>query len=276
MKHLAPSVVHLLLIGLMLIDGHTARGVAAPPPNEAAGLATEPARGRDDAAWLRQRGTLVFRDTFDRQLDGNGIKAIGNGWESATADRAPTVKQADLDDGVLKINSDGKAAGHGVHIHHDAGFADGGTTLRFRFPGTNKGETLTVGHVDRELKGVHAGPLCYAVLSPTGIKLIDQKTGISDEKLRARRGEFLARKEKLPADLDALLRTKEKVVPWKSDNEWHDLVLAFEGDEMRLSIDGKLVASHRSEGFAHPSKRWLSFSAANTAWIAAVSVLKVN
>ena len=209
--------------------------VIAPLASLEADEAKSSATLRIDAAWLQQNGTLIFQDTFDRQLDGNGIKAIGNGWESATADRAPNVKKADLDHGALKINSDGKAAGHGVHIHHDAGFADGGTTVRF--PGLNKGESFATGHVDRELKGVHAG---------------------------------------LPADLDALLQTKEKTVPWKADNEWHDLTLAFEGDEMRLSIDGKLVASHRSEGFAHPSKRWLSFSAANKVWISDLKIWKVK
>ncbi len=231
---------------------------------------------RNDAAWLRQNGTLIFQDAFDRSLEGNGIKAIGNGWESATADRAPNIKQADLDQGVLKIASDGKAAGHGVHIHHDAGFADGGTTLRFRFPGLSKGETFTLGHVDRELKGVHAGHLCYAILSPNSVMLRDNKTGISEEKLRARRAQYLERKEKLPADLDTLLQTKEKTVPWKADNEWHNLSLVFEGDEMRLSIDGQLIVSHRSQGFAHPSKRWLSFSAANTVWISDVKIWKVK
>lgn len=237
---------------------------------------TSSAQSLDDAAWLRQNGTLIFQDAFDGPLNGNGIKAIGNGWESATADRAPNVKQADLDQGILKILSDGKAAGHAVHIHHDAGFADGGTMLRFRFPGTNKGETLTVGHADREMKGVHAGHLCYAILSPNNILMRDNKTGISDEKLRARRAVFLEKKEKLPADLEALLQTKEKTVPWKADNEWHDLTLAFEGDEMRLSIDGKLVSSHRSEGFGHPAKRWLSFSAASTVWIDDVKIFKVK
>lgn len=36
---------------------------------------------------------------------------------------------------------------------------------------------------------------------------------------------------------------------------------------MCLSIDGKLVVDHRSDGFAYPAKRWLSFSAAKTVWI---------
>jgi hypothetical protein len=230
----------------------------------------------DDAAWLRSKGTLLFQDTFDRKLDGNGLKALGNGWESATADRAPNIKQADLEDGILKIYCDAKAAGHGVHIHHDAGFTNGGTTLRFRFPGLNKGETFTIGHVDRELKNVHAGHLCYAILSRTSIKLIDQKTGISDSAIRARRDVFLKSKQPLPPDLDALLKTKEKTVPWKADNQWHELTLAFQGDEMRLSIDGKLIVTHRSEGFAHPNKRWLSFSAANTLWIDDVKIWSVK
>lgn len=230
----------------------------------------------DDAAWLESKGTLIFADSFDREENGNGRKAIGNGWESATADRAPHIKQADLDGGILKIAGDGKAAGHGIHIHHDAGFADGGTTLRFRFPGLNKGESLTIGYVDRELKGVHAGHLCYAFLYPTAVLLRDNKTGVSDLAIRARRQPFLDRKVPLPPDLDALLKTKEKSVPWKADDAWHELTLAFDGDEMRLSIDGRAVASHRSAGFAHSNKRWLSFSAANTVWIDDVKIWKMN
>ncbi len=242
--------------------------------------AVAPARAatadKDDRAWLKSSGTLLFEDRFDREETGNGLKAIGNGWESATADRAPHIKQADLDEGILKIDCHGKEAGHNVHIHHEAGFADGGTTLRFRFPGLNKAETFTVGHVDREMKDVHAGHLCYATLNPTSILLRDNKTGIHADKIRVRRAEFLERKEKLPADLEALLQTKEKTVPWKADNEWHELTLAFEGDEMRLSIDGKPIATHRSEGYAHPVKRWLSFSASSTVWVADVKVWKVK
>lgn len=120
MQQPLPLLAALLLAPLAALHAAEAESSSAP---------------RDDAAWLQQKGTLVFHDTFNRPLDGNGITALGNGWESATADRAPDVKQADLDHGILKINSDGKAAGHGVHIHHDAGFGDGGTTLRFRFLG---------------------------------------------------------------------------------------------------------------------------------------------
>ena len=230
----------------------------------------------DDTAWLRLKGKVIFHDAFDREEDGNSAKAIGNGWESATADRVPQIKQADIDGGILKISSATKEAGHAAHIHHDAGFSDGGAVVRFKFPGLNKGESLQLGFVDREMKGVHAGHLCYAILSQNNIMLIDHKTGVMNLEIRKRREEYTARKEKLPADLDALLKTKQRVFPWKADQEWHDLILVTEGDEMRLSLDGKLMASHRSEGFAHPVKRWFSFLVPSTVWIDDVKIWKVK
>lgn len=235
-----------------------------------------PATTRNDAAWLREKGTLIFHDAFEREETGNGLKGIGNGWESATADRVPQIKQADLDGGILKIASATKAAGHAAHIHHDAGFADGGVLVRFRFPGLNKDESLQLGFVDRQLAGVHAGHLCYGILGPKSITLIDHKTGVMNLEIRKRRQEYADRKEKLPAELDALLKTKQVVVPWKADTQWHDLVVVTEGDEMRLSIDGKLLAHHRSEGFAHPAKRWFSFLVSSTVWIDDVNIWKVS
>jgi hypothetical protein len=246
-------------------------------------LSTMPATGsepsavaQDDVAWLREKGTLVFHDAFDREESGNGLKAIGNGWESATADRVPHIKQADLDGGILKIASATKEAGHAAHIHHDAGFADGGAVVRFRFPGLGKNESLMLGFVDREAKGIHAGHLCYANLGASGITLIDRKTGVMNLEVRKRRQEHLDRKEKLPADLEALLKAKQTTAPWKSDTEWHEITLVTEGDQMRISIDGSLVARHRSEGYAHPAKRWLSFLVESTVWIDDVKIWKVR
>ncbi|MEO6742842.1 MAG: hypothetical protein ABIP20_21595 [Chthoniobacteraceae bacterium] len=231
---------------------------------------------QNDAAWLQSRGTLLFHDAFERDEDGNGMKAIGNGWESATADRVPKIKQADLDGGILKVASATKEAGHAAHIHHDAGFTDGGVIVRFKFPGLNKAESLQLGYVDRELKGVHAGHLCYGILSQNSVMLIDHKTGGMNLDNRKRREEFIAQKKPLPADLDALLKTKQIIVPWKADTEWHELVLVTEGDEMRLSLDGKLIAHHHSEGFAHPMKRWFSFLTPSTVWIDDVKIWKMK
>jgi len=45
---------------------------------------------------------------------------------------------------------------------------------------------------------------------------------------------------------------------------------------MRLTIDGKLVARHRSAGYAHRVKRWFSFGIPSTMWIDDVKIFKVE
>jgi hypothetical protein len=234
------------------------------------------AHAGDDAAWLKS-GTLIFEDSFDREEDGNLAAAIGNGWNSATANRVPDEKQADLDGGVLKVMSSAKA-GHQAHIHHEAGFEDGGAIVRFKLPGLSKTESLTVGFVDRETSKAAAGHLCYAVLTsdPPQVQLLDRKTGYSDPDVSKRRQPYLKSGEKLPDDLQRLLDSKMKFVPWKADHEWHELVLVTEGDEMRVMLDGKPLGSHRSEGFAHPMKRWFSLLMNPSAWIDDVKVYKVK
>ena len=232
----------------------------------------------DDAGWLQSKGTLLFHDAFEREETGNGLKDIGNGWESATADRVPQIKQADLDVGIMKVASATKEAGHAAHIHHDAGFTDGGVVVRFKLPGLNPSESLQLGFVDRELKGVHAGHLCYAVLSQSTVTLTDHKTGVMNLEIRKQRDAATAAKTKLPSELEALLKTKQLVAPLslKADTNWHELTLVTEGDEMRFSLDGKLTAAHRSEGFAHDMKRWFSFLVSSTVWIDDVKIYKVK
>jgi hypothetical protein len=235
----------------------------------------EPASSQNDAAWLRSKGRQLFADSFEREESGNGLKGIGNGWESATADRVPQLKQADLDGGILKVNSASKEAGHAAHIHHDAGFRDGGAILKFRFPGLHRDESLQLGFVDRATPGIHAGHLCYARLEARNLHLMDWKTGVMNLDIRKRRQPYLDQRKPLPTDLEALLKTKQLSQPWKADQQWHELVLVCKADEMRLSLDGKLIASHRSEGYAHPNKRWFSFLIPSTVWIDEVSLWQV-
>jgi len=44
---------------------------------------------------------------------------------------------------------------------------------------------------------------------------------------------------------------------------------------MHFSLEGKLFARHRSEGFAHPMKRWFSFLIPSTVCIDEVKIFKV-
>lgn len=232
---------------------------------------------RDDAAWLREHGLLILEDAFDREETGNQADAIGNGWTSATANRVPDTKQADIDGGVLKVKT-AAAAGHGAHIHHDALLEDGGAVVRFKLPGLSKAESLTVGFVDRQTSKSLAGHICSATVTrpPGKVTLLDRKTGYSDPDIARRRAPFLESRTKLPADLEAVLAPKMRDFTWTADSGWHELVVVTEGDEMRVSIDGRHVGSHRSDGFAHPAKRWFSLGIPTTAWIDDVKVYRVQ
>ena len=83
-----------------------------------------------------------------------------------------------------------------AHIHHEAAFTDGGVIVRFRFPGLSKDESLQLGFVDRETKGIHAGHLCYAILSQSTLTLKDSKTGEMNLAIRKQRAEATANKAK--------------------------------------------------------------------------------
>ena len=154
--------------------------------------------------------------------------------------------------------------------------ADGGVIVRFKFPGLNKAENLTTGFVDRELKDVHAGHLCYATLSQADVTLSDRKTGSMNLAVKKKHADDAAAKRKPDPAFEAMLKKKSQVTPLKADQEWHVFTLVTEGDEMRFSLDGKLIASHRSEGYAHEMKRWFSFLANSTVWIDDVKIYKVR
>ncbi|HRQ88930.1 MAG TPA: hypothetical protein PLA50_09045 [Bacteroidia bacterium] len=237
-------------------------------------MAKDPAK---DLAWIEANATLIFQETFDREEDGNLAGALGNGWNSATADRVPQKKQADLDGGVLKVDA-APEANHAAHIHHEAGFRDGAALVRFRLPGLNPGEDLTFGFVDRECRTSHAGHLCYATVSTAGksVTLIDRKTGTMELENRRRAEESRRATGRLPADLEELYRRKQAAFPWSPDQEWHDLLLVIEGDEMRVLLDGKELGHLKSEGVAHPMKRWVSLLIGKTAWIEEVRVWKLQ
>jgi hypothetical protein len=108
------------------------------------------------------------------------------------------------------------------------------------------------------------------------VTLIDHKTGVMKLSIRKQREEATAKKTKVGPEIEAILKTKQAVAPLKADTEWHELTLVTEGDEMRCSLDGKVIARHRSEGFAHPTKRWFSFLIGSSVWIDDVKIYKVK
>ncbi len=130
-------------------------------------------------------------------------------------------------------------------------------TVKFRFL-SDKTKSFNVWFDDKNYKGSHAGHICQATISPTGVQVADAKTGgfnLAGGLYDRKKANQLTEEEK------KLLASKMKRFPTKvSLNDWHTLVVQTEGDEIRVSIDGQAVASFKSEGIAHDTKSLVSLT----------------
>ena len=230
-------------------------------------IASSGARG-DEVSKIAGRGTLLLADDFERDEPEPGKELIGEGWTSNSAWRAKGRKQVDLDQGVMKVTRV-KEADHGVAIFHDVAFRNGAVQLRFKL---RPGDDLGLDFVDRELKSVHAGHLCMAVVTLKSLRLIDHMTGGMDNKIRAKR-----QAGELTADLKKLLATKTKVLPLKlAEDEWHTLLVVVEDDVMHVDIDGSRVGGFKSPGMAHPTKRMITLAVNKSAWVDDVKIWRLR
>ncbi len=229
---------------------------------------SQPASAADDAALLKEKGTLLFEDSFDRDEPTPDKEEIGNGWTTNSAWRAQGKKQADLLDGTLSVIRVPEA-NHGVAIFHDVAFQDGAVQIRFKL---NEGEDFGIDFVDREEKSVHAGHLCMAKISLKGVNLQDSKTGAMKLEIQEQR-----KAGKLSPEVAKMLKTKSQNFPLDlKAGEWHEAIIVVEGDTMRATIDGELVGEFQSEGIAHPTKRMITLAVNKAATVDGVKVWKLK
>lgn len=130
-------------------------------------------------------------------------------------------------------------------------------SVKFRFT-SDKAKSFNVWFDDKNYKGSHAGHICQATVSPTGVNIADAKTGGFNLE-----GGLYDRKKanQLSEDEKKFLAGKQTRVPAKiSLQEWHTLVVQTAGDTLRVSIDGKEVGSFQSSGIAHDTKSLVSLT----------------
>lgn len=130
-------------------------------------------------------------------------------------------------------------------------------SVKFRFV-SDKAKSFNVWFDDKNYKGSHAGHICQATISPTGVSMADAKTGGFNLE-----GGLYDRKKanQLTDDEKKMLASKQKRVPTTiSLNEWHTLVVTTSGDTISVSIDGKDAGSFQSPGIAHDTKSLVSLT----------------
>jgi len=130
-------------------------------------------------------------------------------------------------------------------------------SVKFRFV-SEQAKSFGVWMDDKTYKGSHAGHICNVSVSPTNVAVGDAKTGNF-------RNDIYEKKKAVPPTITdedkKMLATKNKSFPVKvSLQDWHTLVAQTKGDEITVSIDGKVVGSFKSEGMAHDHKTLVSLT----------------
>lgn len=212
----------------------------------------------DDRALLKESGTLIFSDDFEREDGSTEKDAVGKGWTSNSPWRADDQKQAFIEDGVLHVITV-KDAGHTAVLFQELSpaFQDGAIRLKFR---AEAGESFAIEFNDPKCKTVHSGHIAGIKFDEKSITLFDSKTGGMDLELREKR-------KANPKDkaLNKLIASKSKRFPFSVEpDQWHDLIIVTVGDLMRVSVDGKPVGEFQSEGFAHATKQKINWTCLNS------------
>lgn len=211
-------------------------------------------------------GKPIFSDDFDRNEAQEQADDPGNGWGTNSKSRAKGDKQVDLRDGAMHIRISPRAD-HAVSVTHPAEFTDGAVALRFMLE--DERDSLGLDFADLQCKEVHAGHLFLARVSPRDVQLIDHKTGGMRNDIREAR----AAKRTLTAEQRQALVGKTKTAALRTETgKWHDLLVTIQGDELSISVDGRLAASLQSPGIAHPTKRMLRLSVPRNAIVDDVGV----
>lgn len=198
-------------------------------------------------SWAGEYGTLIFQDTFDRTESQELKDEPGNEWTTSSDKTAKGYKEVDLRDGHMYIYTHAEA-NHATSVRHEFAFKDGTLGLRFKFD--DEDDSLILNFADMELQSVWAGHLFKVTIGTKDVNLTDQKTGEMNLKIReARQNNSITEAEK------NLLAKKSTTFPNKlSTDRWHQVYATIKGDKLSCTIDGKLIGSFRSEGFAHETK----------------------
>lgn len=216
---------------------------------------------------LEQKGQLIFSDDFERSESQEQSDEPGNGWKTNSKSRAKGDKQVDLKDGALHVFISEKAD-HAVSVTQPIKFTDGAVSIKFKLDDAK--DSLNLDFADQDYKPVHAGHLLVVRVKPHQVQIADLKTGIMDLKLREAN-----QSKTLTAEQKEFLKTKTQTTKHSTKlGDWHDLVVAIEGDQVSVKIDGADLAEFSSEGFAHPTKKMLRLGVPRQATVDDVKIYR--
>jgi hypothetical protein len=193
---------------------------------------------------IAKKKELLFSDDFQgATLDKRWHRvvdtfAVENGMLKGTQTRDKDVPAAD---GKPEVKA--HAAVYGLELPTK----DSVVEVRIKFEGNTR---MDVEFDDRKFTGSHYGHLCRAIVSLTGVTIMDEREGSQNEAIKE-----LQKDPAKKAEVAKMMAGKSVTYPAKFEaGKWYTFVVETVGDTMRASIDGKPVAFLKSPGIGHPTK----------------------
>ena len=208
---------------------------------------------------LIKSARLIFEDDFNRVEQDDSKEELGKNWVTNSKSRAKGQKQCDLTGEHVKISM-ASVADHGVSMRHAAPFDDGIIVSRFKIT-DSKGMKFNFNDPAAK-KVTWAGHIAGIDVKPGKITVYDQITGVFDLKIREmRKGNDAAKKK----EAAKLLKDKQKSFSAKVTlNDWHEIIIVFQGPKVETYLDGKKVGEFSSVGLDHKVKQNLAFAVSGT------------
>ncbi len=198
----------------------------------------------DNTPVLATPGKLLFEDDFSRT-------EVQPKWK-------PGLGKWSVQDGVLVADEDPKDH-HGAFAFATPGFEykDMVADFSFKLDGSKACELRLD---DRNYKGSHSGHIARVSITPVSVFLGDSKYGSMEVGFYAKYNDPKATPEEKKA-LSATIKDKSATFKNTLDvSQWHQARVEVVGEEMVLSIDGKVVGYFKSAGIGHPAKSMLGFT----------------
>lgn len=193
---------------------------------------------------IAKKKELLFSDDFQGTAPASvwhkvvDTFTVENGSLKGTQTRDKDIPAAD---GKPAVKS--HAAVHGLEISTK----DSVVEVKIRFEGASM---IDVEFDDRKFNGSQYGHICRAQVRLNGITIVDEKEGSQRWDIRNMGDDPTRSQERAN-----LLKGRSATFPVTLEKgKWYQLVVETVGDAMRVSIDGKAVAHHRSPGIAHETK----------------------
>ena len=185
---------------------------------------------------LANKGKMLLEDQFERDSLGD--------WKVVI----PTFE---VRDGML-VSSQGRDD-HGAVGRVYVPMQDVVMTFRFRLAGT---QTFNVVFDDKNYRGSHAGHICRIAVTPRQIRLGDDKEGVMRNDIFEMR-----RDPAQKAAADKMIVDRGVAISATVEQQrWYEMTIEILGDQMQVSLDGKILGRLQSPGIAHPTKESVHFT----------------